>query len=435
MKSLCTATVAMMLAAFTGCNSGTPGGPGTTEPESKKHFYDVGSTDNTFTLSVPSSLPLMSTSLKQGGTAKVTIAIKRGKNFDQDVTLKFEGLPTGVTIDQASAAIKHDQTEANLTLTATDTAALGDFEIKVVGHPTTGGDATNTFKITVDKEATFTVSASIDLHQARRDEGRLDQHQARERTSTRTSRSSSPICPRVLTLDPASPVIKHGDTEAKLMLKSEDDAAVGRLCDQGDGTSHEGPRCLARFQDHRGQEVTANPTPRVETFRPGRAIQFRSEAMCNSRIIGLVILAVGVTLLIFGINASHSVSERIVEGFTGRYTDQTTWYLMGGIAAIVGGAAVPLRRPLLDEVIQTSRTTRFLFWFSAPKACNADSVGACAIGERVVLDAHFQLLPAVTFAGARLGSSLRLGQVIYGFALTNSCDPAALRHRPALGVQ
>jgi len=64
--------------------------------------------------------------------------------------------------------------------------------------------------------------------------------------------------------------------------------------------------------------------------------------MCNSRIIGLVIFAVGVTLLIFGINASHSVSERIVEGFTGKYTDQTTWYLMGGIAAIVGGAALCL---------------------------------------------------------------------------------------------
>jgi uncharacterized membrane protein len=64
--------------------------------------------------------------------------------------------------------------------------------------------------------------------------------------------------------------------------------------------------------------------------------------MCNSRIIGLVILAIGVVLLIIGINASHSVSERIFEGFTGKFTDQTTWYLIGGIAAIVGGAALCL---------------------------------------------------------------------------------------------
>jgi len=60
------------------------------------------------------------------------------------------------------------------------------------------------------------------------------------------------------------------------------------------------------------------------------------------RIIGLVLLAIGVTLLIFGYNASQSVGEKVVEGFTGRFTDQTMWYLIGGIAAVVGGAALSL---------------------------------------------------------------------------------------------
>jgi len=60
------------------------------------------------------------------------------------------------------------------------------------------------------------------------------------------------------------------------------------------------------------------------------------------RIIGLVLLAVGVTLLIFGYNASQSVGEQIVEGVTGRFTQQTMMYLIGGIAAIVGGAALAL---------------------------------------------------------------------------------------------
>jgi hypothetical protein len=49
-----------------------------------------------------------------------------------------------------------------------------------------------------------------------------------------------------------------------------------------------------------------------------------------------------VTLLIFGYNASQSVSEQIVEGFTGRFTQQTMAYLIGGIAAIVGGGALAL---------------------------------------------------------------------------------------------
>ena len=60
------------------------------------------------------------------------------------------------------------------------------------------------------------------------------------------------------------------------------------------------------------------------------------------RIIGLVLLAVGVTLLVFGYNASQTVGEQVVEGFTGRFTRQTMWYLIGGIAAIVGGGALAL---------------------------------------------------------------------------------------------
>lgn len=58
------------------------------------------------------------------------------------------------------------------------------------------------------------------------------------------------------------------------------------------------------------------------------------------RIVGLVLLAIGVTLLIFGYTASQSVTERIVEGYTGRFTDQTMGYVIGGIAAIVGGGAL-----------------------------------------------------------------------------------------------
>ena len=62
--------------------------------------------------------------------------------------------------------------------------------------------------------------------------------------------------------------------------------------------------------------------------------------MSIQRIIGLVLLAIGVALLFFGYNASQSVGERIVEGVTGHFTNQTMWFLIGGIATIVGGAAL-----------------------------------------------------------------------------------------------
>jgi uncharacterized membrane protein len=228
MKGSFTAGMVVVLAAVAGCNKGTPGGPGTTEPESKKHFYDVGHPDNTFTLSVPSSLPLMSTSLKQGETAKVDIGIKRGTSFDQDVTLKFEGLPTGVTIEQAGAKITHDKSDTKLTLTAADDAALGNFEIKVVGHPASGGDASNSFKISVDKKQTFTLSVPTFSTTVKQGESKaVSLSINREKNFDEDVTLKFAELPKGVTIEPASPVIKHGDTEAKLMLRSEDDASLG----------------------------------------------------------------------------------------------------------------------------------------------------------------------------------------------------------------
>ena len=64
--------------------------------------------------------------------------------------------------------------------------------------------------------------------------------------------------------------------------------------------------------------------------------------MSMNRIVGLVILAVGVALLCLGINASQSTGERLYEDVMGRFTDRTTWFIIGGIAAIVGGVGVAL---------------------------------------------------------------------------------------------
>jgi hypothetical protein len=64
--------------------------------------------------------------------------------------------------------------------------------------------------------------------------------------------------------------------------------------------------------------------------------------MGSVRVFGLVLLAIGIVLLIFGYNASQSVGERIVEGVTGHFTNQTMWYLIGGVAAVVGGLGLSI---------------------------------------------------------------------------------------------
>ena len=57
----------------------------------------------------------------------------------------------------------------------------------------------------------------------------------------------------------------------------------------------------------------------------------------SPRILGIVILVVGLVLVAFGLNASDSVVDSVKENLTGRYTDKTMWYLIGGGALAVVG--------------------------------------------------------------------------------------------------
>lgn len=59
--------------------------------------------------------------------------------------------------------------------------------------------------------------------------------------------------------------------------------------------------------------------------------------MNPQRILGAVLLVVGVVLLIVGMNASHSVADRVSNTFTGRFTQDTMWYILGGGAAALAG--------------------------------------------------------------------------------------------------
>jgi len=145
----------MALVALVGCGGkDSAGGPGATNPSGKQPLY--GQADNTFNLTAPS------TSLKQGETKTVSIGIRRGTNFQEDVTLKFADVPQGVTLDPASPVIKNGETETKVTLKGAADASLGDFTVKVIGHPTKGSDGSTEFKITVAKDAEVTAKSKRD---------------------------------------------------------------------------------------------------------------------------------------------------------------------------------------------------------------------------------------------------------------------------------
>jgi drug/metabolite transporter (DMT)-like permease len=64
--------------------------------------------------------------------------------------------------------------------------------------------------------------------------------------------------------------------------------------------------------------------------------------MGGQRVLGIVLLVVGAVLLYFGWQSSQSLGDQITETLTGRFTDATMWYIIGGAAALAAGAFLTL---------------------------------------------------------------------------------------------
>ena len=60
--------------------------------------------------------------------------------------------------------------------------------------------------------------------------------------------------------------------------------------------------------------------------------------MNQNKMLGIVLLVVGAIALYFGFNATNAPMEEVTEAFTGKYSDQTMLYLIGGAVA---GIAYP----------------------------------------------------------------------------------------------
>lgn len=139
-----------------GCNASSPGGPGiaatpnstgvanTTISTSKPMLGEV---EKSFRLSGPA----VSTHIEQGATASAKVTIARGKNFQDDVRLKFAALPAGVTVETTNPLISHSDSDTTVGFRATSEALPGTYTLTVIGEPTSGPDAKSDFQITVDK--------------------------------------------------------------------------------------------------------------------------------------------------------------------------------------------------------------------------------------------------------------------------------------------
>jgi hypothetical protein len=233
----------LALAALAGCDrggSGTAGGPGASSGSKPPMF---GQANDTFNLTASSI------SIQQGDAAQGTIGIKRGTNFDQDVTLTFADLPKGVTLDPAGPLIKSGDTDAKFTLTVGDDVAPDDYTVKVVGHPGRGGDATNQFKVTVVKKDSFTLSVPFWTTGLRQGETKaISIAIARDKRFDQDVTLKFNDLPKGVTVEPTTAVIKKGDSEAKFVLKSADDAALGDFAAKVTGHPTKGADATHEFK-------------------------------------------------------------------------------------------------------------------------------------------------------------------------------------------
>lgn len=60
--------------------------------------------------------------------------------------------------------------------------------------------------------------------------------------------------------------------------------------------------------------------------------------MSQNKLIGLVLLAIGILLLVMGYNAEQSVGSQFRQAFTGSMSDKTLLFYFGGAVFIAVGA-------------------------------------------------------------------------------------------------
>ncbi len=66
--------------------------------------------------------------------------------------------------------------------------------------------------------------------------------------------------------------------------------------------------------------------------------------MKQGKLIGIALLVIGLVLLYMGFNAANSPAEEIGQTLTGRYSNQTLMYLIGGAVLGVAGIIMAIKK-------------------------------------------------------------------------------------------
>lgn len=233
--------IASVLSAC-GCGrSGTAGGPGATNTGSTNSI--LGQAKDTFSLRADSA------TVNQGEVSESRISITRGTNFDQDVALSFKDLPVGITITPAQPVIYSADNEVKLSYHASDSAVVGDYTVKLIGHPSRGGDSTNEIKFKVEKKDSFTLTMPFWTTALKQDESKMVTISiSRDKKFTQDVAIRFDSLPSGITLEPASIVIKNGDNDAKFMMKASDHASIGDFSIKATGHPSKGSDATHDFK-------------------------------------------------------------------------------------------------------------------------------------------------------------------------------------------
>jgi len=94
-------------------------------------------------------VPYFDTKVKQGEVKNVTVSLKRGEYFKQDVKLQIKA-SAGISVDPTYVLVKaSDKPDVQFRITVPKDADLGLYKVSVMGIPTTGESTSVEFRVKV----------------------------------------------------------------------------------------------------------------------------------------------------------------------------------------------------------------------------------------------------------------------------------------------